>query len=221
MTFSNPLRENLTHKLKPWITGMFFVGIAVTTVACGATSTRTAAAHPPVKKSTKSSAVLQKGSHLLIEGGKPYAGTANLNHYLAAAKAHPHSVNALYHAAMAEFVNGNLPQSIALYQQAIHQDPANGTLWNNLGNIYAYRLQQPQTALPDYQKALHDNPSNPIIWSNLINCEVSLKNVATAKADAQKALQTLPKDPSNAYYVAIEKDLTSFNHPSSAAQSGS
>lgn len=216
LLFSAQPNRPRTHHLTRWAAGIGLASLTVLTAACGA-STTSAASHPAKKAAKAPTAVRQKGTNALIEGATPYAGTTNLDHYLSLAKSHPAEVNAVYHAAVAEFVNGNFPQSLSFYQKAIKLSPTDGTLWNNMANIYNYTLKKPQAALPDYQKAIQYDPKNPINWSNLINCEVSLKNTAAAKQDAEKALQVLPKEPTNAFYKAIEGDLQAFNHPASAA----
>ncbi len=229
MSLSHPFQHNSpSHRLNPWLAGLALAGIALTTAACGTTATKSASPSPTTTKKQHSTApklIRQKGSNTLLEGAAPWAGAANLKHYVALAKAKPHSVNALYNAAVSEFVNGNITQSITYYKSAIDYDPTNGTLWNNLANIYNYHMKEPNVALPDYEKAVHYGPSNPINWSNLINCEVSLKNTATAKADAEQALKVLPKEPSNLYYKNVVADLKAFNKPattkSTAASSAS
>lgn len=187
------------------------LGLGLILSGCGR-SVPTAA---PTKSHQATKPYRQPGTGTFVEGATPYAGQKNLAHYLALAKSHPTSVNALFHVAVAEFVNGHFSQAVADYKEALRLDPKNPTLWNNLGNIYNYTLKKPQTALPDYQRAVTLPSSNAVDWFNLVNCEVNLKNPKQAQADAVKALSVLPKSSGNAYY----QDLVKVAHPSHSTAS--
>lgn len=200
---SQEIKQRERTRSKYWLAPIVVLGLGVVAAGCGSQAKSASPSKTSAKKTSTPKTYKQPGTGNLIEGATPYAGTKNLDHYIAEAKASPKSVNANYHAAVASFVNGKFPQAESYYKAAIALDPTNGTLWNNLGNIYNYTLKEYSTALPDYQKAVKYSSTNPTDWLNLINCETSLKNTAAAKGDVTEALKDVPKDTSNPYYEAI------------------
>lgn len=179
------------------------LGSLVVAAGCGAPS---ASGHHKTAQTPSAQDVPQPGTHNLIQGGQPYAGPSHLKYYVKQAQAHPRSVSAVFHAAIAEFVNGHLHKAAAFYQKAAALDPKNGIIWNNLANIYLYGFHQPDKALPLYQKAVTLDPHYVIGWYNLVNCETALKNPAAARSEAQHALRTLPKTPNNPYYANLVRE---------------
>jgi len=190
-----------------WTWTLAAAGILGAVVGCGQSASRPATAktsspktaHPaPAPASTAPAP-----TRTYIEGGTPYAGAKNLQHYVSLAKAHPNNVNDLINAAKAEFVNQNPEAALSYYQQAVKVDPQNGELYNNIGNIYYRSLNQPKTALPYYQKAVQLSPHYDYGWYNLVLLEQQLGNAAEVKSIAAQALKEIP--PSDKLYPYLKK----------------
>lgn len=82
---------------------------------------------------------------------------------------------------------GELKESIALFEKAIAVNPKNPSTYNNLGNVYL-ALFEFKKAEKTYQKALAIDPMMAEALNNLANCKVKLGNVEHAFGLYKKAI---------------------------------
>ena len=182
------------------------IGMIALAIAAAATFAGCGTANPDPSNNTgnttakaPSNTVIQKGPNgqqTMIEGGTPYAGKAKLQQYEKTAKASPKNANAQMQAGISAFVNGDYTTAISYYKKVIAIDPKNGTAYNNIGNVYLRRLNQPKTAVTYYKKATEVQPTYGYGWLNLALCEKQLGDTAAAKAAVSQGLKVVPKtDP--------------------------
>lgn len=144
----------------------------------------------------------------IIEGASGYSGKANLNKYIAAAKASPKSVTAQMNAGIASHVNGNDTAAITYYRKVIALSPSNGIAYNNIGNIYLRDQKNAKTALTYYQKATQVEPSYSYGWWNLAITESTLGNNTSALQTLSQALKVVKSsDPVYKELQAMQTQL--------------
>lgn len=191
--------------------GLITLAIATTTTFAGCGSAQPAPSNNTgntTNAKIPANTVIQKGTNgqqRMIEGGTPYAGTARLQQYEAAAKASPKDANAQMQAGISAFVNRDYSTAISYYQKVIAIDPKNGIAYNNIGNVYLRRLNQPKEALTYYKKATQVQPTYGYGWLNLAICEKTLGDTTAAKAAVSQGLKAVPKtDPA---YTSLQSVL--------------
>lgn len=175
---------------------LFPVAVAGLILVSGCGTQNNATITPAVNSNTTVVQKSSNGQRTMIVGGEAYAGTVNLQKYEAAAKSSPKDAQAQIHAGMSAFVNQDYQSAIQYYKQAIQDTPNDAIPYNNVGNIYYRKLNQPKEALAYYQKATQLQPSYAYGWLNLALCEQTLGNMPAAQQAVKDGLQNVAKtDP--------------------------
>lgn len=97
----------------------------------------------------------------------------------------------LINAGAKAYSNQNYDEAIIHYQQAISINPSDGSVYNNIGNVYLRGKRDPQSALPYYVQATTIQPSFNYGWLNLALCQKELGNISGAKETVSLGLKEL------------------------------
>lgn len=152
-------------------------------VGCGAPTSSTST--PPVTP-----------VHHQATGGKDLMGTKALAHWRTLALAHPKDATLWIKWGRSAFLNHQPAVSVHAYQMAGKLTPANGLIWNSIGNVYRNTWHQTTKALSYYTKATTVDPTYDEGWFNRVTLLLAMNQVASAKAVAAHAFHVLPaKDP--------------------------
>ena len=113
--------------------------------------------------------------------------------------------NAYYH-------QGNVPQAISAYTQAIEINPSFADAYENRGLAYVRQHTNYAQAISDFTKAIEINPNYAEAYSNRGNVYIRQDNLPQAISDFTKAVEINPKfasayyTRSMAYYTTKEYD---------------
>lgn len=192
------------------------IGLAIVAAAtfAGCGTAKTAPSNNTSNTTAPSGTITQKGPNgqqTMIEGATPYAGKAKLQQFEAQAKKSPKDANAQMQAGISAFINGDYTTAISYYKKAISINPKDGVAYNNIGNVYLRRLNQPKQALTYYQKATQVQPTYGYGWLNLAITQQQLGDKATAQATVKQALKVVPK--SDPVYSDLPKLLSANTKP--------
>lgn len=87
-------------------------------------------------------------------------------------------------------------KAIEHYQQAIEINPSDGSLYNNIGNVYLRGKNDPETALQYYLQATTVQPSFNYGWYNLALCQKALGDISGARTTVSQGLNELEREDS-------------------------
>jgi tetratricopeptide (TPR) repeat protein len=94
-------------------------------------------------------------------------------------------------------------EAIAHYEKALVINPADGSAYNNIGNVYLRGKNDPEKALEYYIQATTIQPSFNYGWLNLAICQKALGDIENAKKTISDALNILKNDD-NLYGVLLQ-----------------
>ena len=89
------------------------------------------------------------------------------------------------------YSNQEYDEAIVHYKKAMAINPSDGSIYNNIGNVYLRGKNDPKTALPYYIQATTIEPSFNYGWMNLALCQKQLGDIASAKTTISMALKEL------------------------------
>ncbi|MDR3599560.1 MAG: tetratricopeptide repeat protein [Desulfosporosinus sp.] len=101
------------------------------------------------------------------------------------------------------YTNKEYEVAIIHYQKAISINPSDGSIYNNIGNVYLRGKNDPQTALPYYVQATTIEPSFNYGWLNLALCQRALGDISSAKTAVANGLNALNSED-GLYEVLIQ-----------------
>jgi tetratricopeptide (TPR) repeat protein len=99
------------------------------------------------------------------------------------------------------YSNQEYDEAIVHYQRAIAINPSDGSVHNNIGNVYLRGKKDPQAALPYYVQATTIAPSFNYGWLNLALCQKELGDISGAQATVSRGLKEL--DPTDGLYEVL------------------
>lgn len=173
---------------------------AVLVAGCGKQATPTGTQAPSVSASSKASAQPSSAKSSTARPTKVYcyqcqnyAGTKNLDHWVALAKANPNNAKDQFNAGLAENVNHHPQAAMSYFKTTAKLDPKDGIALNDIGNLYRNQKDL-KTAVQYYQKATQVQPSYDYGWYNWMLAEQSMGNQTKAKAIAAQAIKVLPSN---------------------------
>jgi tetratricopeptide (TPR) repeat protein len=155
-----------------------------------------AAAHAQIAKSPNNSNFYDLLGTALFDGKKDYAGTeAALRKAVDLDKTNSDAMEKL---GKVQIQQGNMDQALALYQQAIKDNPKNALFYILAGELYDAKQNWDQ-AKAMYQQALIVSPDNPLAANNLAYVLLEQGgNVDVAMNMAQTARRGMPNSPNAA-----------------------
>jgi tetratricopeptide (TPR) repeat protein len=89
------------------------------------------------------------------------------------------------------YSNKDYDAAIAHYQRAVAINPSDGSVYNNIGNVYLRGKNDPNAALPYYVQATTIEPSFNYGWLNLALCQKELGDISGAKTTVAMGLTEL------------------------------
>ena len=104
---------------------------------------------------------------------------------------------------MKAFSNQEYDEAIEHYKKAIEINPGDGSIYNNIGNVYLRGKEDAETALQYYDEATKIQPSFNYGWYNLALCQRALGDLAGAKATVAQGLNVLNNEDA-LYKVLIQ-----------------
>lgn len=155
-----------------------------------------AAANSQIVKSPNNSNFYDLLGTALFDGKKDYAGAEAALHK--AVDLNKNNTDALEKLGKVQLQRGNMDQALALYQQAIKDNPQDAHFYVLAGELYEARQNLDQ-AKAMYQQALVVSPNNPLASNNL--AYVLLRqggNIDIAMNMAQTARRGMPNSPNAA-----------------------
>ncbi|MDR3543915.1 MAG: tetratricopeptide repeat protein [Desulfosporosinus sp.] len=101
------------------------------------------------------------------------------------------------------FNNQEYDLAIVHYKQAIAINPSDGSIYNNIGNVYLRGKEDAATALQYYIEATKIQPSFNYGWINLALCQRELGDLPGAKTTISNGLNAL-NDEDALYSVLVQ-----------------
>ena len=99
-------------------------------------------------------------------------------------------------------------EAIEHYEKALSINPSDGSIYNNIGNVFFRGKNEPEAAQLYYMKATEVQPSFNFSWLNLAICQRDLGRKASALETVRKGLNHLdPKDNLFGVLVKLEAEL--------------
>lgn len=89
------------------------------------------------------------------------------------------------------YANKEYDEAISHYKEALAINPTDGSLYNNIGNVYLRGKDDPEAALDYYVQATTIEPSFNYGWYNLALCQKALGDISGAKETVSKGLDVL------------------------------
>lgn len=106
------------------------------------------------------------------------------------------------------FATEDYDLAIDHYKQAIAINPGDGSIYNNIGNVYFSGKEDPETALQYYVEATKNQPSFNYGWFNLALCQRELGDIAGAKTTVANGLDALHEgDALYSVLVQLQSEL--------------
>jgi len=101
------------------------------------------------------------------------------------------------------FSNDEYDEAIEHYKKAIVINPGDGSIYNNIGNVYLRGKEDAETALQYYVEATKIEPSFNYGWMNLALCQKALGDLSGAKTTIAQGLNALKHDDA-LYQILIQ-----------------
>lgn len=112
-----------------------------------------------------------------------------------AAQSH-HEDKAEVNAGVKAFSKKEYDEAIVHYKKAVAINPSDGSVYNNIGNVYLRGKNDPETALQYYVQATTIEPSFNYGWLNLALCQKQLEDLPGAIATVSNGLKALNSENS-------------------------
>lgn len=149
----------------------------------------------PADRQARARSLLQEGTRLLM-GGHPSSAVPLLSKALELA---PDNADAALNLGSAYILQGKHAQAVPILEQAARLDPDNATVWANLAAAYLGKLpiafrEEQDRAIEAFEHALALNPAAPHVHYNLGLVYLERKDLFSAAAHFEAALETDPTD---------------------------